>query len=533
MSAHPSQPSTPRDRDVAYQRGVDFALQRDVSFAQLLWEAADCFGDRPAMVERGAPDVSFEQLRQRAAAIAAALIASGVEPGDRVAISLKRGADAAAAFFGALAAGAVATNLNEMYRPRQVEFVLEHARARVLLTSADVLASHPRALETRARVLDVATIAARGHFAPRASRAGDVAQICYTSGSTGRPKGVLVSHGNLWAGVRVVVGYLGITADDRVASLLPFSFVYGFNQLTCVLLSGATLVIERSALAVDIVAALRAESVTVLAAVPPLWLQLLKAPGFDHTALARLRVATNAGGRLAPEAVLRLRAALPGAHLFSMYGLTEVFRSTYLPPELVDLHPDSMGRAVPGSQVFVVRDDGTECDVGEIGELVHRGPTVALGYLDDAEATGRVFRPNVLGAGARAGERVVFSGDLVRRDAEGLLYYVGRRDRMIKTLGYRVSPDEIADVMYQSGEIEEGVIVAEPCEQRGERIVAHVVLRGEGSVQRLKVHCGAELPRYMQPVRFELHDALPRNGNGKHDILALVNGTTTAAALTR
>jgi acyl-CoA synthetase (AMP-forming)/AMP-acid ligase II len=126
----------------------------------------------------------------------------------------------------------------------------------------------------------------------------------------------------------------------------------------------------------------------------------------------------------------------------------------------------------------------------------------------------------------------VFSGDLVRRDAEGLLYYVGRRDRMIKTLGYRVSPDEIADVMYQSGEIEEGVIVAEPCEQRGERIVAHVVLRGEGSVQRLKVHCGAELPRYMQPVRFELHDALPRNGNGKHDILALVNGTTTAAALT-
>jgi len=171
---------------------------------------------------------------------------------------------------------------------------------------------------------------------------------------------------------------------------------------------------------------------------------------------------------------------------------------------------------------MVLGDELTPCGPGKIGELVYRGPTVALGYWNDPEATSRVFRSHPLRAPAVPDtERVVFTGDLVRRDEAGFLYYVGRRDRMIKTLGYRVSPDEIAEAIYASGEVTDCVIGAEPDDIRGQRIVAHVVLVGGGSLERLRRHCGIELPRYMQPTRFELRDTLPRLPNGKHDVAAL------------
>jgi acyl-CoA synthetase (AMP-forming)/AMP-acid ligase II len=181
-----------------------------------------------------------------------------------------------------------------------------------------------------------------------------------------------------------------------------------------------------------------------------------------------------------------------------------------------------MGRAVPGARVYVMRDDGSICDDGEVGELVHAGPTVALGYWNDPETTARVFRPNpTADAAVPALARVVHSGDLVRRDAEGRLYYVGRRDRMIKTLGFRVSPDEIADVIYASRQVTEVAITSEPDEQRGERIVAHVVLAADGTLDALRRWCGVELPRHMQPARWDVRPSLPRNASGKHDLLAL------------
>jgi len=319
-----------------------------------------------------------------------------------------------------------------------------------------------------------------------------------------------------------VIEYLGVVSTDRIASVLPFSFVYGMSQVLCAVGSGATLVVERSPLAAQLVAGLRAQRITVLAAVPPLWQQLLRVPSFRDEPLASMRIATNAGGHLPVPVVRALRRAQPHARLFLMYGLTEVLRSTFLPPEQVDQRPDSIGRAIPGAEVLVLRDDRTPCAPGEVGELVHRGPTVTLGYWNDAEATARVFRPHPLRpAGAPDAERVVFSGDLVRQDAEGWLYFVGRRDRMIKTLGYRVSPDEIGTALYASGELAECIITSEPDEARGERIVAFVVLAGGGSLERLKAYVGVELPRHMQPARFEVRDALPRLPSGKHDVAAV------------
>lgn len=491
-----------------------------MNFARILWDTADSVPERAA-IRDGGVELSYAALTARAAAIAEALVEGGLERGARVAVLLPHGGDAAAAFYGAAATGAVVTVLNWLFRPRQVEQTIAHAGATVLITSREWIAQQTRELSVDARILLVEEIAAQGSFRPVDASDGDPVQINFTSGSTGGPKGVVMSHANLAVGVTTVVDYLGITEHDRLASLLPFSFVYGFNQLNCAVATGARLDIITTPLAPQIVRELITNESTVLAGVPPLWMQLLRVADFQAP-LPSLRLVTCAGGRLSPEAVRTLRTAQPQAALFLMYGLTEVFRSTFLPPDEVDEHPDSMGRAVPGAAVYVVREDGSLCDVGEVGELVHAGPTVALGYWNDEAATARVFRPNPDAAETDpALARAAYSGDLVRRDERGLLYYVGRRDRMIKTLGFRVSPDEIADVLYASQQVTEAVATAEPDPQRGMRIVAHVVLSPTGSLEALRRYCGAELPRHMVPARWDVRERLPRNASGKFDLLAL------------
>jgi amino acid adenylation domain-containing protein len=492
----------------------------DQSIAMMLWTMADSSGDRTAIIERsGSTDCGT--LRARATSVALQLQELGIRPDDRVAIFLERGVEAVAAFFAVAATGAIAVIVNETLRPRQIEHILRHSHASALITSADLLARQHRALKTDTKVIVVHQIPIRDGLVPVGRVGSDVAQIIYTSGSTGQPKGVTISHANLWAGARAVTSYLGISRDDRIASLLPFSFDYGFNQLLCAVSTGAALVVERSAVPQQIVRTLRTLDVTVLPGVPPLWLQLLATEMFRAEPLARLRAMTNTGGRLPVDAVRALRRVQPQAELFLMYGLTEAFRSTYLPPCEVDRYPDSIGQAIPGAEILVLRDDLTPCGPGEIGELVHGGPTVALGYWDDPEATAKVFRPHPLRPpGGPNAERVVFSGDLVRRGEDGWLYYVARRDRLIKTLGYRVSPDEVAEALYASGQVCEAVVGAEPDLERGERIVAYVVLAVGGSLELLKAFCSAELPRYMQPSRFEVRSELPRTSSGKHDLNA-------------
>jgi amino acid adenylation domain-containing protein len=488
-----------------------------------LYEVAEREGSRPAIVERDS-SVDYASLLKRVAAIALALRAMGVGPDNPVAILLERGVDAVAAYFATLAVGAIAVIMNETLRPRQIEYILGHSGARHLVTTAGLLARQTRALRGDARVLDVdGVLPGDRRTLPPVPRVGsDVAQIIYTSGSSGPPKGVAVSHANLRAASQAVVSYLGITREDRIASLLPFSFVYGLSQVLCATTSGAALVVERSPLPHQMVQTLREKDVTVLAAVPPLWMRLLDVAGFRSAPLPSLRALTNAGGRLPTAAVRAVRQAQPGAQLFLMYGLTEALRSTYLSPEEVDRRPDSIGRPIPGADIYVLRDDGTPAPPGEVGELVQRGPTVTLGYWRDPELTARVFRPNPLRpSGCRDAERVVFSGDLVRRDEDGFLYFVSRKDRLIKTMGYRVGPDEIANVVYDSGEVVDAVVVGELDELSGERIVVHVVLTHAGSLERLKAYCGRELPRYMQPARFEVCDALPVLPSGKHDLRAV------------
>ena len=493
---------------------------------QMLLDAAARHPERPAVIENaGRRTTGFRELVAHALGIAALLKASGLSADERVGILLERGADSAAAYFGILAAGGVAVNINEGLRPRQIDYILAHSGARYLVSSGTLLDKLPRGLNSEARIVDLDVAAVPESIGEIARRtASDMAHLIYTSGSTGMPKGVVVSHGNVWAGMSAVVEYVGITCADRIASLLPFSFDYGLNQLHCAMATGASLIVETTPVPQRIVQSLEAHEVSVLPAVPPLWLQILNVQRFRKAPLPAIRAMTNTGGKIPTEAVRRLRAAQPQADLFLMYGLTEAFRSTYLPPDLVDRKPDSIGRAIPGAEIIVVDECMNRCGPNEIGQLVHRGPTVTLGYWTDHETTGKRFGPNPLRPeGTPDAERVVFSGDLVRMDEDGDLFFVGRHDGMLKSLGHRVAPDEITDVLYASGEIVEAAIVGEPDEMRGDAIVAHVVLAKTGDLKRLKAHAARELPRYMQPVRYEVHDALARTASGKHDAKAMAS----------
>jgi acyl-CoA ligase (AMP-forming) (exosortase A-associated) len=348
----------------------------------------------------------------------------------------------------------------------------------------------------------------------------DMAAILYTSGSTGKPKGVVLSHRNLLAGAESVAEYLEITHSDRLLAVLPFSFDYGLNQLTTCLLTGACCVLMDYLLPRDVISALEKYQITGLAAVPPLWAQLAELPWPDRIN-HHLRYMTNSGGKM-PKAILqKLRNKAADSRFFLMYGLTEAFRSTYLPPEQIDFRPDSIGKAIPNAEIMVVKEDGTLCAANEPGELVHRGSLVSLGYWNDADKTDERFKP---APGQLQGlpitEYAVWSGDTVTMDEEGYLYFVGRKDDMIKTSGYRVSPSEIEEVVYASGLVKEAAAIGVEHHSLGQAILVVASVNNtdaEFELQRLLDFCKAELPNFMVPAKIEILPELPRNPNGKID----------------
>ncbi|HEX6693812.1 MAG TPA: AMP-binding protein [Longimicrobiales bacterium] len=484
--------------------------------AGMLWSAAERSPGKAAVIERD-QTATYAEVRERASGIAASLVALGVNPGDRVCLFLERGIEAVAAWFGVQACGAIIVVLNETLRPRQVEYAVSHSGASVVISSAALLQRQHRKVETAAAFLLVESIPSGSFASPVDRSAGDAAQITYTSGSTGMPKGVVGTHGNIWSVISTVATYLGLRASDRLAGVLPISGVYGANQMLCATLVEGTFIVPKSPLMNQVASELRQAEATVLAAVPPLWVQLLAAPGFAAEPIPSLRILQNAGGHLPPAVAQQIRQAQPQARLFLQYGMTEVFRSTYLSPDDLDARPGSMGRPIDGCEILVVREDNTLCEVDEVGELVHCGPTVTQGYWNDPDRTAEVFRTHPVDSTKTA----VYSGDMVRRDRDGFLYFVARRDRMIKTLGYRVGPDEILDVLYASKHITEGVVTSADDADRGQRIVAYVVLAPGSSLKDVTNFCRAELPRYMQPAEIVAVDDLPRLPNGKHDVAAL------------
>jgi acyl-CoA ligase (AMP-forming) (exosortase A-associated) len=464
-------------------------------------------------------------------------------PGERIAVFLEKRIENVAAMFGASAAGCVFVPVNPLLKPEQVAHILADCNVRVLVTSNERLAALAPVL---ARCPDLRTVLATGLAGehglppgveladwdaalaaaqdratgqatePAARRIdADVAAILYTSGSTGKPKGVVLSHRNMVAGAHSVASYLELTPEDRILSVLPLSFDYGLSQLTCAFLAGASVVLMNHLFAKDIVALVASEGITGLAAVPPLWTQLARLPWPQD---CTLRYVTNSGGAMPGATLSALRAALPRARVFLMYGLTEAFRSTYLPPEELERRPDSIGRAIPNAEVMVVRPDGTPCAAGEPGELVHRGALVSLGYWNDPAKTAERFRPAPgQDPALPLVEMAVWSGDTVRRDEEGFLYFVGRTDDLIKVSGYRISPTEIEELVYATGLVEEAVAFGVPHPELGQSVVLLAVAHDTSAAALLK-ECQRHMPAYMVPAHIGLRtEAFPRNPNGKID----------------
>jgi acyl-CoA ligase (AMP-forming) (exosortase A-associated) len=353
----------------------------------------------------------------------------------------------------------------------------------------------------------------------------DLCAILYTSGSTGRPKGVVLSHRNMVAGAKSVASYLENGPQDTLLAALPLSFDAGFSQLTTAFHAGARVVLLNYLLPRDVLKAMAREKVTGLTAVPPLYIQLTQLE-WPAEINEQLRYFANTGGRMPRETLDALRARVPRARPFLMYGLTEAFRSTYLPPEEVDRRPDSIGRAIPNAEILVLREDGSECGPDEPGELVHRGALVGQGYWNDAEKTAERYRLLGAGHGGRVAglqlpEYAVFSGDTVRRDAEGFLYFVGRRDEMMKTSGYRVSPSEVEEVLYATRLVGECVAFGVDHAQLGQAIQV-IATPPAGSdvldIAALLAECKRHMPAYMVPAGIEAAAGpLPRNPNGKID----------------
>lgn len=481
-----------------------------------------------AMLVDGARRLGYGRLALWSLRFAELLARKGVEPGDRVAIHLEHEAVAVVALHGAWIAGAIVVPIDHSLKSPQVAHILQNSASRVLVTAPRMLArlgGPTLAGVASLAVPDAAELDGeeRAQALQRTLPGGPTAAaILYTSGSTGRPKGILISHANLRAGARIVADYLGIRSDERILSVLPFSFDYGLNQLLSALHCGCTLVLQRSHFPGDVLAALARERITALAGVPPLWIQLVGGAR-QHMQLPHLRYITNSGGVFPVEVLRRYREQLPHVRIYLMYGLSEAFRSTYLPPEQLDLHPDSIGRAIPENEVLVLDAHGAPCGIDEPGELVHRGPTVALGYWNDSQATALVFRPDP--DDPDSGRTVVHSGDIVRRDREGLLYFVGRRDQLIKSSGYRMSPDEVEELIQGSQLVLEVAVHGRPDALCGAVLVAHVIPAEPSTftTAALLDYCREHMPAYMVPRTIEVHEMLPRGATGKVDRMALAH----------
>jgi acyl-CoA ligase (AMP-forming) (exosortase A-associated) len=483
--------------------------------------------------------ISYQDLQAEIMQCASLFLEHGLMRAERVAVYLEKRSETVIAMFAAAAAGGVFVPVNPLLKPEQVAHILLDCNVRILVTS-------PERLELLRPVLaqcgDLATViivgermpdpvdriemvrwGARTHAPTREPFRvidSDMAAILYTSGSTGRPKGVVLSHRNLVAGANSVTQYLGNTSADRILSVLPLSFDYGLNQLTTAFKVGACAVLMNYLMPRDVIRTVEREKITGLAAVPPLWVQLAQLE-WPESVTTHLRYFTNSGGHMPKPTLTALRAKLPQTQPFLMYGLTEAFRSTYLPPGELDARPDSMGKAIPNAEILVVHEDGTLCGPNEPGELVHRGVHVALGYWNDAEKTAERFKPapGQLG-GLVIPELAVWSGDTVKMDAEGFLYFIGRRDEMIKTSGYRVSPSEVEEVVYATGLVTEVAATGITHPQLGQAVVLVVYTPESGPdlATQLLAACKQQLPGFMVPAKIEVRaEPLPRNPNGKID----------------
>lgn len=486
------------------------------------------FPDKVALI-CGDERLTYAAFDQASNRLAHSLLERGCRKGDRIIVFANNGIPTALSIFATLKAGGVFSLVNPTTKADKLDFLLRKYGASALVTERRLL---PVAVEAMAGssikaafVVDAPqdesfesfeeALAASAHSRPSIDPGIDLdlAMIVTTSGSTGLPKGVMMTHQNIVTAATSITSYLENVAEDRILSVLPLSFDYGLYQLLMSVKLGATLVLEKSfAFPAAIMEKLRRERITGFPVVPTMAALLLQRDDLSPEMFPDLRYVSSTGAALPPTHIHQLRRLFPRARIFSMYGLTECKRCTYLPPEELDRRPDSVGIAIPGTQAEVVDDRGCPAAPGVVGELVIRGAHVFKGYWDDPEETARMLRP-----GPYPWEKVLHTGDLFRCDAEGFLYFVGRKDDIIKTLGEKVSPKEVENVLYALPGVRQAVVVGVPDPIQGSAVKAVIAADPAAGLTERSViaHCAARLESFMVPSRVEFREELPQTGTGK------------------
>jgi acyl-CoA synthetase (AMP-forming)/AMP-acid ligase II len=499
------------------------------SIPRFLCKIAERLPEKTSIVSKER-SITFAQLHNEALATAEWLREFGIEAGDRVGVCMEKSVDQVSVILGILFANAVVVPILPRLKPPNIRHIIENSGMKAMITDTERLGEVSEFSEMTKLITGHGEIDnnwpnlpyLRRFIQPRMffDRIGkDNAAIIYSSGSTGRAKGILIAHRNLADGAEIVAEYLQTNQEDRIGCVISFNFDYGLNQIWQTIHKGATLYLHDLALPNDLFALLGQESITALPVMPVIISRMfdkrlkLASTSYDFSAM---RYVCSTGGRLSDDMLHDLKTTFPTAKIYSMFGLTEAFRSTYLAPDKLDTHPTSVGKAIPDNQVMVLDENGGECPPNVVGELVHRGSTVTKGYWLDPENTAKVYRAHP----KFPGEILVFSGDRVFCDEEGYLYFVARGDDMIKTKGFRVSPTEVETEVVRLPGIVDAVAFAVPNIAVGEDVAcAYTTLSGQPlPEQSLRQQLRSQLPSHMVPAYLVHFDSFPITGNaGKFD----------------
>jgi long-chain acyl-CoA synthetase len=531
-----------RDPDFIMERGSPrgtrrLSVEREMLVEQFLEKSAQLYPDKTALIF-GEDRFSYRQIEEDANRLAHAFISAGVQRGDRVVIFLPNSFEAVVAIFAVLKAGALFVVLNSTTRCDKLVYIVNNCRASAIVsaggrrapdsifwTKTPHLKSAFAVGVTPAQAADIragnktvvsmkAVLEGTGPSLPPVKICIDIdlAALIYTSGSTGRPKGVMMTHLNIVSAATSITTYLENTADEIIINVLPLAFDYGLYQLLMAFKVGGTLLLHDSFAFPNVVLEkIAREGVTGFPIVPTISAILLQM-NLSQVSFPKLRYISNTAAALPIEHIRKFRALFPHVKLYSMYGLTECKRVSFLPPDQIDIRPGSVGRGMPNEEVYIVDDGGNRLGPNTIGELVIRGSNVMKGYWELPEETDLCLKPGPL-----PGEKVLYSGDLFRADDQGYLYFVGRKDDIIKTRGEKVSPREVEDVLYSLEGVVEAAVVGVPDPVLGNLIKALVVPRSGTQLTKQDVvrHCAAKLEDFMVPRIVEFCGSLPKTESGK------------------
>ncbi len=474
--------------------------------------------------------LTYSDVKGRSDELARSLVERGIKVGDRVAIFMDNSAEMVIALYGVLKSGAICVPVNPLTKSEKLGFILKDCEAAALISDGHMHAVYAAAMavyQPPLIVLNAPTAADDSWlsvpFPSKSAKSGrpavavidqDLAAIIYTSGSTGEPKGVMLTHHNMVSAARSVSLYLGLVSSDRILCCLPLAFDYGLYQVLMGFMVGACVLLERSfAFPAAVIKMMAAERVTVFPGVPTIFSILLSREGlFSAYDCSKVRIITNTAASLPPQHIARLRTRFPNARIFSMYGLTECKRVTYLPPEELEARPTSVGRGMPNEEVYLVDPEGRRLPPGSVGELVIRGSHVMRGYWRRPDETAKRLKP-----GPYPGEMVLYSGDIFHMDEAGYLYFIGRSDDIIKSRGEKVSPKEVENVLYGLPEVAEAAVIGMEDEVLGQAVHAFVVLHDRTDINEREIvrYCCAHMESYMVPKAVHIVAALPKTDTGK------------------